>query len=46
MRVFNHLQEAQVEIRRDIYKGAPLASTRVQNKTHAILPGRERLMYQ
>lgn len=45
MRVFETLADAADELRRDVYKGAPLTSTRVQQRTGIELPGRERLAY-
>ncbi len=46
MRVFEDLQTAESEIRRDLSKGAIVTSTRVQQKTGLKLQGRERLGYQ
>jgi hypothetical protein len=45
MRVFSTLKEAISEIRRDVYKGTPLTSSRVQQRVGETLPGRERLAY-
>lgn len=45
MRVFETVSEAISEVRRDIYKGTPLMSSRVQQQTGKELPGRERLGY-
>lgn len=44
MRTFFNLSEAVSEIRRDVAKGTPLVSSRVQNKM-GDFPGRERLAY-
>lgn len=45
MRVFESLSEAEIEIRRDIYKGIPVRSSRVQQRKDQDLRGRERLAY-
>lgn len=46
MRVFETLYEAESEIRRDLYKGPLVQSTRVQQQTNLSLQVRERLGYQ
>lgn len=45
MRVFETVADAISEIRRDVYKGTPLVSSRVQQRVGENLPGRERLGY-
>jgi thymidylate synthase len=45
MRLFMNPAEALSEIRRDLYKGPKVTSTRVQNRTDQQLPGRELLLY-
>ena len=45
MRLFQNLSEAESEIRRDIAKGTPVESSRVQQRTGLKLQGRERVSY-
>lgn len=45
MRVYDTLSDALEEIRRDVYKGSLLTSTRVQNKVDMDLETRERVGY-
>lgn len=44
-RVFQELAEAIGEIKRDVYKGIAVSSSRVQQRVDEELPGRERLGY-
>lgn len=46
MRIFSNLPEAESEIRRDIYKGTKVSSSRVQQRDGLNLAGRERLGYE
>ena len=46
MRVFESLDDAVNEIQRDVYKGAPTLSTRVQQFTDIELSGKERVGYE
>lgn len=46
MRLFQNLHEAESEIRRDLAKGTPVTSSRVQQRTGLELKGRERLGYE
>lgn len=45
MRLFNSLRDAGLEIKRDLFKGADVKSSRVQQKTNLYLTGKERFGY-